>query len=538
VATRQRRRSPVQICQRRRRFDSQSKKWKKKKMMKILLVLVFVLLPMLTCGERMEIANLTLQEDHHYGEAQALWVAGESPRWPNYDKSGGTLRVDLTLHTYSSPARRGHMELLIFHNDDYDAIGHRVGAIRYICCSIKLRHARVCDELGTVLIQAAPRRVASFHRELVQFTSGESVMRKSIEVRPESSGVHWFYAVNCLDGGAGIVRMGGEMVMTNPYGMLAADSWGALPFYAVQCSLLAVACALWAFACARRIWRRREGNGAQLYRAQYALGACLALGLLQSVLYYMYYSGANQSADGASAVLVLAPPLVDAVFRGAARLMLLVHGSGYQTMRAELGAPRFVGGALLMTVLYIGVSALSLSASLSDAAADSSDAVGLVFSVTAPAVMLDFLYYGWIVLAHITTTRDLEIGHRAHITARYRSFLYALVGIAVVSIFMVVYQATSAWRVAAYVFMWPFWWLWPVWWTALFVILLLTFAFLWSPFSVSIDQDGALDDYAHVGEQLDDQAQDDQVDNQVDDTVDDQVDDQVDDDDDDSPLYI
>lgn len=296
---------------------------------------------------------------------------------------------------------------------------------------------------------------------------------ETYEIR--NAGPYYVQLLNC-DASETVVA-DGKVEFRNPYGYLSGDIWYYLPFFGFL-SLLYIGLGLyWAFL---SIKHRKL-----LLMVQNWIAAVIGLGLLECVTWYLEleYANASGSRNWAAVEVAIASSVLK---RTVSRLLVVVVSMGYGVVKYDLGRSTFYKVAAI-GIAYFACSLIESSVEIFAKEGDTSEFTSfLATMITFPLALIDTIFYWWIFLSLMRTIQQLTMRQASVKLLLYRRFFYVLIGAAIVTVLVILFQLVQALQAlmsskSVPDSHWQTEWLYDAIWHLLYYSVLVSIAVLWRP---------------------------------------------------------
>ena len=235
-----------------------------------------------------------------------------------------TLNVTLSSSLSGTPSsvtegvHSGLFEVIVVHEDDFDALGGSYQDRSFLCCTYSLVQAGACAEAGAVMFNRSPRVLDSYFRHATQL-GAHSVVTVEAVLKPQLEGVHWLFFVDCTEFNQDPIYYEGCATIENPYGFLPADHWGYYPLF------IALLCGYSLFAIA---WVALLLRADAFHPMHYIPLAISLVALVENALLLANLQIFNRTADG-SLLIIFFATLMSATKRAIALFSFLLLGQGF-----------------------------------------------------------------------------------------------------------------------------------------------------------------------------------------------------------------
>ncbi|XP_065193485.1 transmembrane protein 87B-like [Sycon ciliatum] len=317
------------------------------------------------------------------------------------------------------------------------------------------------SDLMEAVLQARTRRSAPFYKKVKKEVVCKTTKRRVFSL------VFAVQADPVPNGGVLNVTVAVQVEMKNRWGYLSALDYPNLVFYGIMTALYS----LYAFGWLLALMCHYK----DLLRVQFWIGAVIALGTVEKVLFFSeYYRGNAEGREGMS--LLVAAEMVSAGKRTLARLLVIIISLGVGIVRPSLGSKLVlvvgIGIVYFMAASVEGI--LRAMASSEDVATTTGQVISLVI------VLLDVGIIAFIYRSIKDTMQTLRLLHNTVKLSLHRYFSNAIIFAAVASV------AFSTWALlqfssSACIKDWQHIWLLDGFWHILFSFLLLFMMVLWRP---------------------------------------------------------
>jgi hypothetical protein len=165
------------------------------------------------------------------------------------------IELNLTA-TRSDLTSTGHVEVLVFHEEDLAYIGVHGAYQVLLCCDRDVLGAKACEpeQLGyTALASAVPRHPDIFYR-LMWFDDSQPVARVAHRYIVPRDGLYYIIFVNCAAEGSSPPRLSGQVSWLNSVGYLAGSTTNLITFGLGLGTAYIVAMCTWILL----LWVRRD----------------------------------------------------------------------------------------------------------------------------------------------------------------------------------------------------------------------------------------------------------------------------------------
>ncbi|XP_065193364.1 transmembrane protein 87B-like [Sycon ciliatum] len=321
--------------------------------------------------------------------------------------------------------------------------------------------AKSVSDLMEAVLQARTRRSAPFYKKVKKEVVCKTTKRQVFAL------VFAAQADPVSNGGVLNVTVAVQVEMKNRWGYLSALDYPNLVFYGIMTALYS----LYAFGWLLALMCHYK----DLLRVQLWIGAVIALGLVEKVLFFSeYYRGNAEGREGMS--LLVAAEMVSAGKRTLARLLVIIISLGVGIVQQGLDSK-------LVPVVGIGIlyfMAASVEGILRAVASSEEVATTEGQVISLAVVLLDAYIITFIYKSIKYTMRILRLLHNTVKLSLHRYFSIAIIFAAVASV------AFSMWsylqfRSSACIKDWQHIWLLNGFWHILFSFLLLFMMVLWRP---------------------------------------------------------
>lgn len=141
--------------------------------------------------------------------------------------NGSSVALNVTA-TRSTFAGAGHVEALVFHEEDLAYVGVHTPYNTLLCCDREVRDAGACqtEQMGYTALSSAVLHMPEVFYELIWFEDRQLETSLSHTYQVTRDGLYYVIFVNCNESNAGQTRLSGRVVWRNRDGFLdGSDAW-------------------------------------------------------------------------------------------------------------------------------------------------------------------------------------------------------------------------------------------------------------------------------------------------------------------------
>lgn len=376
--------------------------------------------------------------------------------------------------TRKDPSDEGHIEALIFHEEDLPYIGVHTPYTVLLCCDREVYAAQACthEQLGYTALTSAVAHHTDIYYKLVYFGKGQSKASLVHTYEVQKTGLHYVIFVNCAEKGGPSATLQGSLTWLNPDGFLSGSQGRLIAYFFVLGAVYAVTIALWI----ALLHRRRH----QIILLHHALTTLLVLGALSTFAHAIVLFAENQTGHSCVPCAV-SWAVLETMFSLALRGMALILALGLSIVCHWWDVERRQRvGLLVLTFAYVaavgGQNLLIAISSLSD----SSGRAPIFLMLPVNLVNTAFLITIFVELIR-TIHMCRDDGEREKFKT-YVKHLIFFFSVAAAALLFYIVQLLVQWRDVADL-TWSFDWLFQATWdTAMFCIICVFVAF-WFPSS-------------------------------------------------------
>jgi hypothetical protein len=198
----------------------------------------------------------------------------------------------------------------------------------HFCCGQAEVQAGLCALEDQLLVKKAPNtryRDAAVYTHTVRFPNSSSFTSEDKKLRVRETGVYILMLSNCGTQNGAVIY--GSAVVKNAYGFLPGNEYHKMPFYGWLSLIYMVLAVIW-MVLSLRWWK-------EVFSLQHCIAGVILLGLVESFVWYVFFTDWNASGTRGNVVFVIAilASVAKSIF---SYLLVLVASLGWGVTRPYL----------------------------------------------------------------------------------------------------------------------------------------------------------------------------------------------------------